>query len=1629
VPSVDNRVVSMEFDNAAFERKVATTIESLGQLQKALDFSGSKKGLEDLGSATKGFNMDTIGEAAEGIGKKFLAMSTIAITALANITSKVIDTGIAMVKHMSLDNIIDGFHEYETNINSIQTIMANTASKGTSLQDVNTALDQLNEYSDKTIYNFSEMARNIGTFTAAGVDLDTSVASIKGIANVAAMSGSNSQQAATAMYQLSQAIATGSVKLMDWNSVVNAGMGGEVFQKALFETGKALHTIKDVPMGQTFEQWKDAGNSFRGSLEEGWLTAEVLTNTLQGFTGDLTEAQLMSMGYTQAQAAEMMKLGQIASGAATEIKTFSQLMGAVKESIGSGWSESFRIIIGDFEEAKALFTDAGNAIGEFVKKSSDSRNALLQSWKDMGGRTVLIEGLKSAIHGLGTILKPIGEAFRDIFPPLTAERLFELTNKFKELADKIAISGETANKIKSIFHGFFSALSIGWEIIKELASMIGSLISSLSGTGEGVLGFGAKIGDFIANLKTSLVDGGGIKDFFDGLEETIRHPVQAFQDLKEKVQNFLSNYDFGNFQGVIDLIVDVKNKIVDFFGGIGDSEAGGVAGAAIDRLGARFEGLRTVIDKLKDIWDKVKPALMKIVDVLDEVWDAIKKWFGELGTKIAEAIKPADFDPAVDAVNVGLLGGIALLLKKMLDEGINFDWGGIGDSISGLFDELGNTLEAFQTKLKADALLKIAGAIALLTASVVVLSLIDSGALTKALTAMTVGFGQLLGSMFLLNKIGSTGFSLGNIAASLLILAGAIMILAFAVKLLGGMSWSELATGLTGVLAILVMMVATAKLLEGSSGGMIKAGIGLGFMATALLVLAAATKIFSMMSWGDILHGLGGIALALVAIAGGMQLMPKDMLSKGAGLLLIGAALNLIGMAMKQMGDLSWGEIAKGMVGIGGALVVIAIAMNMMPNLLMMGAGLVLVGVALKLIASALTTMGGMSWGEIAKGLVALAGGLLILAVAAYAMEGALPGAAAMIVMAVAIKLIAGVIKELGQLSWGDILKGLVGIAAALLVFAAAAALLSPIIPAMLALGASMLLLGAGFALIGVGAYMIAEAFEIMARAGEKGAKGITAALEAIGGALPALFVGLGKGLVQMMEVLFAAAPILVQGLIKILGMLLDGLTQLIPKVLVIIGQLISGIIELIRTKYPELILAGLDLLMSLLKGIRDNIGELVTVVGEIITNFLDALAVQIPSIITSVVNLFTEIWLGVAEGLGKIAGTLLFGTGIAFLTGLIDGVTSAAPGLTSWFTDLAGNVISWIGNVLSTLWQKGTDFITGLFRGVTEKVVEVTTWFGNLAGAVFGWIGSVVNTLTSKGTDFISGLISGITSKATEVTSWFQGLASAVIGWIGDTASTLWDKGWGLIDGLRKGAENAWNSLTSWVGSLGGRVVSAIGNLSNTLYNIGKDLINGLWNGMKAVWDNVSGWLGGLANKITSLKGPPEKDKVILVENGMLIMQGLHKGMASEWENVATWLSNVDPASELDKNLSDRMAGVMANLMNEIMSQLNDMDEFTPTITPVLDLTQVQADASKFAQMLSDNGLLGASLSTTTANAISQAEQARTAPTTEDVQSTGPQEIKFEQNIYAPTELSTNDIYRATRNQIALAQEELAIP
>ena len=477
--TVDNRVVSMEFDNKKFEDNIQTSIKSLKNLDESLLLKNASKGFTEAEKAAAKVSLDPLAKAIDNINNKFSLLGTVADQTIRNIVSRVEAAGEKIIKTFTLDPIKSGMQEYETQIESVQTILSNTKSKGTTIDQVNAALDELNHYADMTIYNFTEMTRNIGRFTSAGVDLDTSVTAIKGIANLAAVSGSTAAQTSNAMYQLSQALASGTVKLMDWNSVVNANMGGEVFQNALKETAR-VH-------GLEIDKMIEKEGSFRETLSKGWLTTDILTETLEKFTSTtegLTQAEIeqqrqmwKSRGYTEEQIDAIFDLGKTATDAATKVKTFTQLFNVMKEAAQSGWTQTWEYIIGDFEEARTFFTMLSDEFQSVIGASADARNSVFKFWHDQGGRELLI----GALQNVYSILKGIGQianaAFRAIFPRTTGEQLVNLSQKIYDFTENLRSS-----------LGFVNVFGDGVaKITQNAANVVNDAVDAISGAaGKGV---------------------------------------------------------------------------------------------------------------------------------------------------------------------------------------------------------------------------------------------------------------------------------------------------------------------------------------------------------------------------------------------------------------------------------------------------------------------------------------------------------------------------------------------------------------------------------------------------------------------------------------------------------------------------------------------------------------------------------------------------------------------------------------------------------------------------------------------------------------------------------------------------------------------------------------------------------------------------------------------------------------------------------------------------------------------------------------------------------------------------------------------------------------------------------------
>lgn len=1290
--TIDERVVEMRFDNKQFEQNVQTSISTIEKLEKSLNLKGASKGLEDVNAAAKNCNMTPLSNAVETVKMRFSALEVMAVTALANITNSALNAGKNIVSALTIDPIKTGFQEYETQINAVQTILANTQSKGTTIDQVNAALDELNKYADQTIYNFTEMTRNIGTFTAAGVDLDKSVTSIKGIANLAAASGSNAYQASTAMYQLSQAIAAGKVSLQDWNSVVNAGMGGQLFQDALKRTAEHF----GVNMDAMIEKY----GSFRASLTEGgWLTTEVLTETLTQLSGAYSEADLIAQGYTEEQAKEITELAQTALDAATKVKTFTQLWDTLKESVQSGWTQSWEIIIGDFEEAKELLTEVSNSLGNMVNASAEARNKMLQDWKDLGGRTALIESVRNAFEGLAGVIKPIREAFKEVFPPMTGEQLYNLTVGLQELTEKFKIGEETANNLKRTFKGVFALFDIGLQGVKALVGGFADLIGYVAPAGDGILGFTASIGDFIV-----------------GIDEAIKSS-DAFNKAIEGIGNFL--------KPIADGVKTFVKTVVDAFGEFANVDTSGLDNFA-DKVQTRFEPFVKLGELVKKAFEGIIGIVEKAAPVLSKLGSIVANAFGNLGEAILTAFDTASFDPILDLINTGLFSAILIGVKKFIDSlsEITENGGGILGSFKDILDGVKGSLEAWQSSLKAGTLLKIAGAMAILTAAIVALSLVDSEKLNASLGALSVLFVELLGSMAIFEKImnGAAIKGMGQLTIAMIGMSTAVLILAGAVQKLSGLDWDELLKGLVGVAGLSAILVASATALSKTSKGLIKGSAGLVVFAAAIRVLVGAVEDLGALDVGSLAKGLIGVGVLCTELALFLKATDLDGMGvlKGTGLVLLAASINILADAVGAFGALDISSLLKGLSAVAVVLTELAVFTKVTTNakhVISTATAMTILGAAMLVFGEAVEKMGNLSWDEIVRGLVTLAGSMTILVVALNAMKTALPGAAAVLTVSAALAIFTPVLKSLGNMSWESIAKGLVALAGSFTVLGVAGVALGPLTPAILGLSAAIAVLGVGCLAAGAGILAFSTGLSALAVSGAAGAASLVVAVSSILSLIPLLFESIGEGILSLagvianggpaiaeaftvlvlaaVEALVTAVPAVVDGLFVLIDSVLSALIEHTPTIVEQLFDILIGIIQAITTKLPELIKAGVELLMAFFDGVIDALSGIdvnVLIKGIAGIGLLSAIMLAL-SAVASLVP-------------GAMLGVLGMGAVIAELALVLAAVGALAqiPGL-EWLIGEGGNLLQGIGTAIGKFVG---GIVGGFMSGVSSQFPQI---------------------------------------------------------------------------------------------------------------------------------------------------------------------------------------------------------------------------------------------------------------------------------------------------------------------------------
>lgn len=974
--SIDQRIVEMQFDNKEFESGIQTSLKSIRNLENGLQLKDGAKGFENIGRAANNVSFDTLGSGVVAIQQKFTAMEVVAITALQNIVNKAMAAGEHLVKSLSIDQISAGFEKFGSKTSSVATLEA----QGYALEDVNRELDRLNTFTDETSYNFTDMVANIAKFTATGKNLTESVTAMEGIANWAALSGQNAQTASRAMYQLSQAMGAGVMRLEDYKSIQNASMDTDEFRRKCIAAAISLGTLKDngdetySAVSQGAKATAFNVSQFTTQLTDGaWLTSDVMMKVFNDYSKAVTEIvdasnkrsmtvseiieeihsksekesisvdeAIKSLGYT------FDEFSLKAFEAAQKARTFGDAIESVKDAVSTGWMKTFELIFGNADEATDLWTELANRMYDVFAGGAEIRNEILESWKDAGGRTDLIDSIWNIWDAVESVVIPIKEAFDNIFPPMTAERLVNITSALESFTSKLKIGDETADKLKRTFSGIFSVFSIFKKILGTVGDAVAKLLgaSGLKDLGNMLLNITAKIGDFLTSLN--------------------------------------ENLDLGSFESFLSSITTVVSNFVSSL--TGSSSLSGVLGGIGSIIGSLASKIGEVLSQIVS-WTKENVSLMGIGQTLGTIFGIL------VGKNI------------VDATNnlSGATKSIKDFFSNLFDKKKE---NGLKSSISGIFDSLHDSIENFTTGIKASALLEIAAAIGILTASLKTISELDLGGIVKSVTTIGVLFKMLSMTLESITKTLQSNGSKGLVkaGASIVLMAESMKILADAMSKFGSRSLPELGKGLTGVAGGLTALCLGLKAINGVKISL-TTSVAMLALAESCNILGDTMTKFAGLSWDEIAHGLVGMGGALAELS--IALIAVGKLAGFSGIFAAGSIdLVILGMkpladALAKFGSMSWKEIQRSLVAMGGALAEVSLfsgALGVIAGFSgLLGAGSILLTIqGLGDIADALAKFGSIPWEQCMQGLGFMGSALSEIAIITAA-DGLLAGIAGVI--------------------------------------------------------------------------------------------------------------------------------------------------------------------------------------------------------------------------------------------------------------------------------------------------------------------------------------------------------------------------------------------------------------------------------------------------------------------------------------------------------------------------------------------------------------------------------------------------------------------------------------------------------
>lgn len=1487
--SVDNRIVEMQFDNKQFEKGISTTINSIDDLKKALNFTGAEKGIDNITSKFNGIGLDKVNTALDSVTSKFSIFGTVADQAIRRVTDSITGTLLTEVGKLAnafsgREGLLEGFKEYELKIKSIQTIAANTGAlsnktvqnlsedeekaakdviqglyasgearrqqlelagynydrvqsrvnelmnnmsengkKTTStMKDIDEALDELNVYADKTIYNFAQMTDAIGKFTVSGIDLVTSTEAVKGIANLAAVSGAQNEQYNRALYNISQAMSTGKMQLVDWRSLENAGMGGEMFQKAIVETAKKSTDAATREIAASIESGKAA---FRDTLKEGWLTNDVLIESLNKFTAfteemteeerELERVRWEKMGYTREEIANIEELSRISYEAAQKVRTWSQLVDTLKEEIGSSYTSMWQNIIGDFNEATELWTGIHDVIeNNFVKPMAEARDVKWSYFHDNGGRDAAIQGFANVGNSLLKLFHAISDAWHEVFPRDDGRRITAIAKAFAAFSEKLVMSDETAEKVKTSFQGLFSVLHIFYKLIEAITPYILKMVSIIA---PKILDITSYVGSLLIKLDAFISENEIFKNMAKNILEILIKIIDTIKSIFDI--DIFKNLSIKN---IFDEIIYEAEDFVDVFpriiNSLKDKDTSGVEnfGSKVKKI-LQF-GFENILDIGKKIFNKIKPIFEKIFGLIKNIIKVI----GNLISNTSEELNLGNLLLAI--FGIGAFKSVSTFIDGITNTFKSFTgiFKGITDAFKGftgmfkniteILNSVKDVLAAYTLEIKTEALKNIALSILMISGSLIALTFVDYSKLQSSVTIISEVLAVLLLSIETISKMSPTIKStilsislISTISLSLLALLPTILLLgAFDNTAQKGIA------NMTKVLTLLlVSLFAITKLIKDIKiTDIISITLALISLVAAIDLLLPAILVLSLIPEDKLNNGIGSLTKLFAILAGSIVLLTNltktikisQIISISLAIDNMVIAINALIIPILVLSLIPYEKIKTSLeaiilllISLIGTVFLLSKIDNIDKSLSIMkkvATSILILTASLMLLSTIDTKTLFKTIGALDTMIISLVGTLFLLSKinnVDRTVRNLSKIANTIVVLAVSLKILSSINSK-------KLIISTAAISALLLVLTGVSVITSKInMHGLESLMDSISRLGFTLIEFGAAAYLFSKSIDIISNVDFNNAN----------------YESFGKVLIDVFNGITEAIPYAAELIVTAVKEILKAIRELAPELIKTLLYLLSEVLSSVVDNLPTIIKSIIDIILIVLKEIKNNIYKIVTNVIDIVLNIILAVADRMSDIVKSVAELVLSIIEGVNDWLSNDANRHRLKDDIEMFIALI---------------------IITLGEFFIDLLKAGINLITAIAKGIAQGAsIAISSIISAISGAkdaAANWVKERWEDIKEIGSYLLEGIAEGIKSALNKVkdavTSTCGGILSAVKDFfdISSPSKVMAQIGVYLDEGLAIGISDESKLALNAMSKLSSNIISEANNINDEIDN-----------------------------------------------------------------------------------------------------------------------------------------------------------------------------------------------------------------